>query len=207
MGIKSGLSKIIVAAAISFGVEAKAGEVWTLNLNEGQGKVEFTAVGKPTLLKIKGKGAKATGQLSIQDGKASGQAVFNLGSLDTGISLRDKHMKDKYLEVGKHPTATFELTEISLPNPLPKGDFQKDVPFKGKLTMRGVTKDVAGTAKLKRDGPRMAGVVEFKTAISGFNMDIPSYAGITVANEINIAVEFNGAMSQKDVGRSVASKR
>ncbi len=198
-------SALALIAAMTFNVHA--GQAWVLNLSKGDGKVEFHAVGKPKMLQIHGKGTKPTGQMTVEAGKVSGQAIFDLNSLDTGIELRNKHMKEKYLEVAKHPKATFEITEIKLPNPMPAGDFNQDAPFKGKLTVHGVTQDVAGVAKLKKEGSQLTGNVEFATTVKSFNIELPSFAGITMADEVNVSVEFTGPMVQKGNARSVASKR
>src|ERR1700743_1526023 len=64
------------------------------------GTVTFLAVGKPSAIKINGTGEAAKGSLTLAaDNKASGVLTFNLKSLNTGIDLRDKHMKEKYLQV------------------------------------------------------------------------------------------------------------
>ena len=201
------LNRTALALIAALSVNVHAGPAWVLNLSKGEGKVEFHAVGKPKMLKIHGKGTKPTGQMTVEDGKVSGQAIFDLNSLDTGIDLRNKHMKEKYLEVGKHPKAIFELVEIKLPNPLPAGDFEKDAPFKGKLTVKGVTKEVSGVAKLKKEGSNLTGNVEFATTVKSFNIELPSFAGITMADEVNVQVEFTGPMVQKTGTRSLASKR
>lgn len=208
MGIKNSLlSCSALLLVTSLNVHAQAGQSWVLDLNKGEGKVAFDAVGKPKMLKIHGEGTKPTGQMTVENGKVSGQASFDLNTLDTGIDLRNKHMKEKYLETAKHPKATFELVEIKLPNPLPKGDFQQDAPFKGKLTVKGVTKEVSGMAKLSKEGPKLTGKVEFGTTVKSYNIDLPSFAGITMADEVNVVVEFSGPMVQKGSARSVASKK
>ena len=172
------------------------------------GEVSFLAKGNPGFMKIEGKSSGGlTGELDPGNTGAPGVFTFAMKNLGTGIELRDEHMKEKYLEVGKHPKAIFELVEIKLPNPLPAGDFEKDAPFKGKLTVKGVTKEVSGVAKLKKEGSNLTGNVEFATTVKSFNIELPSFAGITMADEVNVQVEFTGPMVQKTGTRSLASKR
>ena len=49
------------------------------------GKVAFKTKGWPSLITIKGEGEGVTGQLMEDSGKISGDLVFNLGTLKTGI--------------------------------------------------------------------------------------------------------------------------
>ena len=65
--------------------------------------------------------------------------VVKLVGLKTGISLRDKHATEKYLEVGKFPDAV-------LTNATGKGGKGH-----GKLKIRGIEKDVEGTGSLQSE--------------------------------------------------------
>lgn len=206
MKVSKQVVRMVILMVASGALSAQANQALMLDLNKGSGSVEFNAVGKPKMLKIHGKGSKATGALTIEGGKVSGQAVFDLNSLDTGIGLRNSHMKEKYLEVGKHPKAIFEIVSIKLPNPMP-ADFDGKAAFTGKLTLRGITKEVKGTAQLKRSGNELSGEVEFATTVKSYNIDLPSFAGVTMADEVNVKVEFKGPMVQKSGGQKVANSR
>lgn len=151
------------------------------------GTVSFDAIGKPSMLKIHGEGKQLAGALK-QDGKVlSGEFVARLDDLDTGMKLRNEHMKTKYLEVAKFPDAKFKLDPLSLPTE--QGEF-KTLPFTGKITIRGVEKQVNGTADIViGKGKTVQSIVAaFTTKISEFNMQIPSFAGVTVAEEIQVKV-------------------
>src|SRR5678815_69343 len=49
-----------------------------------------------------------TNQLRIEDDGTTLRVTVPLASLQTGIGLRDKHMREKYLEVQKYPDAVLE---------------------------------------------------------------------------------------------------
>lgn len=67
-------------------------------------------------------------------------------SLDSNHAERDKHLRsDDFLNVAKHPTATFESTEVKS-----TGDGTADIT--GNLTLNGVTKPVVIQAKLLGEG-------------------------------------------------------
>ncbi len=64
------------------------------------------------------------------------KATITVESIDTGIEARDKHLrKDDFFDIEKYPKITFESTKI----------FKVTNGFtaEGKLTMKGVTKDIA----------------------------------------------------------------
>jgi polyisoprenoid-binding protein YceI len=64
----------------------------------------------------------------------------DLGSIDTGIDLRNEHMRDNFLETGKYPNAIYKATSIQMqgkPN-LAKPQTVKLIST-GDFTVHGVT--------------------------------------------------------------------
>ena len=53
--------------------------------------------------------AKLADPTTLKDIKFS----VDLASLDTGIGLRNQHMRDSYLETGKYPKATFQVQKLT----------------------------------------------------------------------------------------------
>jgi polyisoprenoid-binding protein YceI len=159
------------------------------------GHVEFTAVGWPSALTIHGKGDGVEGRLAVDGVAVSGTLTFDLSGLTTGIGLRDRHMKEKYLEVGRHPRAALALEGVSL-SPLPAGDRYDPVrvPWQGMLTLHGVTQRVSGEARIGRAGNAVKTVAEFPVDISAFGIEVPSYMGITVAEKVQVKVSFSGGV-------------
>ncbi|MBY0316383.1 MAG: YceI family protein [Bdellovibrionales bacterium] len=158
----------------------------TLKAQAQSGAVTFEAVGKPSFLKIKGQGEGPEGNIQI-DKNITGEFKFKLDTLNTGISLRDSHMKEKYLEVAKHPDARLKLEEVKDWS-VEKGEAQ-GVPFKGSLTIHGVEKPVTGTVDIKKKDAGYAVVANFETKISLYGIDLPSYAGVTVADDVKVSVK------------------
>jgi polyisoprenoid-binding protein YceI len=159
--------------------------------------VEFLAIGRPSALRIVGKGKGATGRLTESSGKAAGEMSFDLNSLDTGITLRDKHMKEKYLETGKFPTAVLKLESFALPKDATAARFATPgIPFTGKLTLHGIERPVSGTADLSRDGETASALASFKIKLTDYGVDIPKFAGITVAEDVDVKVDLHGTITQ-----------
>jgi hypothetical protein len=130
-----------------------------LDLTTAKNSVEFLAVGNPSAVKIRGTMKNETnapalkGQLLIDGNNITGETSFRLESLDTGIDLRTKHMKEKYLETQKFPLATLKLKKLELPEPFTGQKLsKKDLPFAGGLTLHGVTHDLTGTANFEGQG-------------------------------------------------------
>ncbi|EHY77634.1 YceI family protein [Stutzerimonas stutzeri] len=72
--------------------------------------------------------------------------TLKTASVDTNHAERDKHLRsDDFLNVAKHPTATFESTSVKS-----TGDGTADI--SGNLTLNGVTKPVVIAAKFIGEG-------------------------------------------------------
>lgn len=142
------------------------------------GDVEFLAVGSPGFLKISGKGAKAVGTAAVTDGVATGHFIVALEDLKTGIELRDKHMKEKYLETPKWRDAYLDLDAWKVTDTSTK--------FSGKLTLKGVSKPVFGTAAF-HDGVLRA---EFEIDLKDFPVGVPSHLGVTVAEDVTVVAKL-----------------
>lgn len=152
------------------------------------GAVEALVIGKPSLLKIKAKGEPPTGSLILDGAKVSGTFEFALGTLDSGIELRDDHMKNKYLKVSEHPKAKLVIHEILLDKAFSIADpAVTEADFKGDLTLHGVTKPIQGKFNVNDE---RAVVADFKIKLTDFAIGIPSYMGITVADEVNVRVQI-----------------
>jgi polyisoprenoid-binding protein YceI len=156
-------------------------------LEPKSGSISFTAVGKPGFLKIKGESKKhPQGKLEIANSSASGSFLFDLENLNTGIALRDEHMKDNYLEVKKYPQAQLAIEPISIPNENTSSSGE----FKGTLTLHGVTKNTSG--KYTYDSSKKLVKAQFEILLSDFNINIPKYMGITVSEKVEVetTIEF-----------------
>ncbi len=174
----------IFAALFSFSAFATPATVFKADKSKGQ--VTFEAIGKPSFLKIKGQGEGPEGEISITD-NVKGSFKFKMASLDTGIGLRNDHMKNKYLEVEKFPTAELKIDEVTGFNAAtPEATA---LPFKGSLTIHGVTKPVTGTVDVKKKATGYNATANFETKITDYAIAIPSYAGVTVADSVKVSVQ------------------
>lgn len=132
--------------------------------------VSWQAQGSPGFITIDGKGAKASCQL---DASGLGICEVPLADFKTGIDMRDKHMREKYLLTDKYPKAVLHI--ISATNH----------EWFGELTLKGKTKVVKGSYTLQKDGQLEA---VFTITLDAYGIGVPSYLGVTVAKEVAIKV-------------------
>ena len=135
--MKTKLILFLIANLLS---SAAVAAVQVVEFPSAAGSVTFQAIGRPAAIKINGTGDAPKGQLTVKDQTLSGVLTFNLSSLKTGIDLRDRHMKEKYLQVDQYPEAHLTIEKLVIPPTLftdLKGE-AKQIPFKGKLKIKKI---------------------------------------------------------------------
>lgn len=148
---------------------------------------EFKALVKPGSLQINGVGGKTTGVIDIKENLVSGELTVHLNDLSTGISMRDNHMKDKFLETKKYPDAVLKITEMKLPqDPFAVKFKQSGIPFKGALSVHGVESPIAGTADIDSTGTMVLVETKLKTTIAAHKIEKPGYLGVKVADDVDV---------------------
>ncbi|MGZ3702842.1 MAG: YceI family protein [Bdellovibrionota bacterium] len=153
----------------------------------GSGTVEFLAVGRPSMLKIHGTATGPNATLSLDGTQLKGAVDFEMDKLDTGISLRTEHMKEKYLQVKQYPKSTLTLLDAPV-----DADFAKSLSnggekkFRGKLNLHGKDHEVNGTYTAENGDIK----AKFPVTLEDYGIDVPKYLGITVANTVDVNVEI-----------------
>lgn len=205
--MRSAMTNVSIALAILFaGVAGAVPLDGTLKL-EGHGRVEFLAVGNPGMLKIRGRQTDdpknpLKGSLKFSGGQVTGEATYALDALDTGISMRNRHMKEKYLETSKYPEAKLTLTKLSLPKQVQDGDGRAEgISFEGTLALHGKTNPVKGKASIERKDKDVGMVFEYPITLTDYGIKIPSFMSVTVAKDVNITASAEGAVESTQAGR------
>jgi polyisoprenoid-binding protein YceI len=149
-----------------------------------KGTLNFEAIGKPAMIKIKGESDAPKTKVTFEVDKVSLESILQLDNLKTGIELRDEHMKEKYLEVVKFPQAKLFIKTLPIPlNWRLKPESISEKPFEGLLTLHGIEKAISGTFTLEKEGDSEA---KFKIKLSDFGIEIPEYLGVKVADFVDI---------------------
>jgi polyisoprenoid-binding protein YceI len=143
--------------------------------------VSFLGVG-PAGLKIEGK----TRELSVSEQAGKVHFVVPLANVDTGIGLRNKHMREKYLEVSKYPTAELVVDRAALKIPADGQDATGQA--NGRLTIHGQTKPVAVSYRAKKSGAGFDISGAMRVNINEYGINIPSYLGVTMKPDVDVAL-------------------
>lgn len=175
----------VLVSLLLWGLSASAA-VQTLSAKGGQ--VEILAMGRPAFIRIQGVGSAPQGNIQLDGRNIKGEFEFDLASLDTGIKMRNEHMKTKYLEVDKYPRAKLVIESATLSKDWSvKNPDLKSAEFSGNLTLHGVTRPVKGTFSMGADRDVLA---EFDVKLSDYQVAVPSFAGITVKDDVSIKVKI-----------------
>lgn len=170
------------------------GKVIDYKLDSDKSPVEFEAKGSPSLLSIKGLKGKGEGDLKIVDDVFSGIIIVNLNDFDTDIDTRNEHMKEKYLETGKSGfnNSTLKIASLKISKDFP--DIVKNISglnIVGVLSLHGKEKTINCLADLSSDeNGNLLGKAKFKLKLSEFGIEIPSFAGITIEDEVSVNASF-----------------
>lgn len=151
-------------------------------------KVGFQASG-PAGMKIEG----TTSDLNVTDDGTTLTIDVPLANLSTGIALRDHHMREKYLEVGKFPSATLQVARAALKMPAQGAGVELDVP--GALQLHGQKRTVTVHYDAKGDGSGLAAHGRFRVNMNDYGITVPTYLGVTVKPDVDVVATFRLAGS------------
>ncbi|HEY8270677.1 MAG TPA: YceI family protein [Pseudobdellovibrionaceae bacterium] len=166
-----------------------------------KGHIEFLAIGKPSAIKIRGKGDDLKSEAQWKEKQLSGKFTFNLESLDTGIELRTNHMKEKYLETGKFSgkfkNAELELKPVALAqDPCKESVKVTQAPFEGTLNLHGVQHPVKGDFDATAEKGKGHAQIRFELNITDYKIEIPVYLGIKVTDQVQNTVDLDWVCAQ-----------
>ena len=143
---------------------------------------------------------KVSGSINFDPAHArgSGRIAVDLSSIDTGIALRNEHLRGgMWLNTDKFPEAVFETTSVK------HGTGAKYL-VAGKLTLHGITRAISADATVRyvkeSDATRramfMGNVVNVKTSfkvdLADYGIMIPDMVKGKVANTITVHLNVFG---------------
>lgn len=165
-------------AGVTFVTNADAKLIMT-----GRPEASFTAVG-PGGLKIVG----TTSEVQTSDDAEKVVVSVALSNLTTGIGLRDKHMRETYLEVQKFPQAVLQASRSALKIPSAQEEVQASA--QGWVTIHGQTRPVEFRYTARRGGDHVHVNGSMRVNMKDFGIPVPSYMGVSVKPETDIAIKF-----------------
>jgi len=152
-------------------------------------RVTFATKGQPVLVKIEGKSDEpCTGSFTTTSGEL-GSATFKmkLTAIDTGIALRNKHLRENYLHTDKHPEAEIRITKLTdLKGKLDGSSNAKSV-FEGTLNLHGVEKPIReGQYSIEGKGV----TAEFCIDLPDHDVEKPAFMGVKIVDKVYVTVKF-----------------
>lgn len=175
---------VIVAVAQVLGwVGVARGATYTV----GKGsKVTFLAKITGGSFEAASEGLSGTVDLDVSTGKLGSATVsVSAASFETGVSLRDRHMRDKYLEAKKHPSIRFEV------GPIPVATTPgTTVPVKGTFIIKGKKKEMTVQAKVEAGPPQIVVSAKFPLTITDFGIEKPGFAVVEMDPTIEVTLKL-----------------
>jgi polyisoprenoid-binding protein YceI len=185
--------RIVLFVSLWAVVTAAATGSWRAGQAEVSVKCPLTVGGS-----FDAKTAALTGMLTATTGRPSafdGSLAVDLRSVDTGIDLRNEHLREKYLEVDKGAgydqavLSDLTLQGVTADTPAGKGSFT------GSLMLHGVKKTVSGPVEIRQAGTGWRVRASFPVNLPDYNIDKPRYLGVGVRDTVQVSVTFTAAQS------------
>lgn len=151
------------------------------------GKVQFLS--KAPLSEFTGESRTLKGLINLD--KNLVDFFIDLNTLNTGISLRDKHMRENYLETKKFPFAEFTGKFDIIPNF--KSTYQR-VTVLGTFKIHGVSNDVRISGEIRQlTNGDLELRANWKISLLDYKIEVPKlvFYELAVEQEIDIDVILN----------------
>ncbi len=149
----------------------------------------FKTKGSPVLVTIEGKSeSPCTGNWTVEgaDTKKS-KVTMDLTKLNTGLPLRNKHLRENYLHTDKFPIATLsDINATDIANQV-AGKASGRSPFTGMLELHGKKAEIKGSYSVK-GGKEYSG--DFEIDLPDFGIERPSFMGVKVVDKVFITFSF-----------------
>ena len=124
------------------------------------------------------------------DDLSTGSNIYlevDLNTVDTGIGLRNRHMRENYLETDKYPFTYFK-GKITSSVKSDSGYYK--VEADGKIFIHGVEKDLTVQAKLDPVADGLHVTSAFVVKLSDFQIEIPSIMFYKINENMDLKLDF-----------------
>lgn len=168
---------------------AGAAESWSVSSGDVQVRCRLTVGGSFDAVTA---AISGTLQRAAPDAASyAGELRVDLATLDTGIGLRNGHLRDTYLDVERGPDfRQAVLSEIVLDEPLPSGG-RRETRFSAMLMLHGVELGIEGEAELRRRNDRVQVEATFSLSLEAFDIPPARYLGVGVRDVVEVTVRFD----------------
>jgi polyisoprenoid-binding protein YceI len=187
------IAGLLVAAAAT--MWAQAG--WSIASGEVTVTCPLTVGGS-----FEAKSPSLSGRLAAdpsQPGRLQGEIAVDLSTLDTGIGLRNTHMRENYLEVGRgEGFSRAVLKDIALATDV--AAVTGPTTFTATLLVHGVERPVRGDARVTRNSDRVRVEASFPVVLADHAIAKPRYLGVGVRDQVQVKVRFDASANSGGTG-------
>jgi Uncharacterized conserved protein len=183
---------LLVVLALSLSASSLAAATVTYEIRpEPKQVAEFHA--EDTYDSFDGRTSRVSGTI-VADAAAPSAAkvevTVDLASLDTGVALRNKEMREIYLETGKFPVATFRSTAVAGPESIQPNQ-PAEIGVTGDFTLHGVTRTMRIPIRvvLIPDG-RVHATAHFNIKLGEFGIRVPHNVLVTVDDQVPVTLDL-----------------
>jgi polyisoprenoid-binding protein YceI len=122
-------------------------------------------------------------------GAASVEVSIDMRTLDTGVALRNREMRQRYLQTDKFPFATFKSVSVVGPAAIGPNE-PADIKVTGDFSLHGVTKRMTIPVRVVviPDG-RIHATALFNVKMPEFGINVPDNVLVTVNNEVPVRLD------------------
>lgn len=211
----------VATAASSANVALAKPITFQVNDTKGRDSVSFTSDAPIEL--IVGHTNKIRGKVTLDDSmdlaKKPLEAEFSvdLASIDTGIPLRNEHMRDNFLQTKKYPQAQFKLKSIGQAIQLKPGEKTRisavgDFTVHGKTVTKTIPVDVTWLKKCKATETKMPGCdllqisADFPVSFKDHDIPRPEIVFQKLADTVIVKVGASAYDKVSDTTKTAAAK-
>ncbi len=121
-------------------------------------------------------------------------ATIEPGSFSSGNFIRDNNARFGLFDANTFPTATLTGTLPLAPKMLQPGAVSstQETELSGELLLHGVTQALTVPVTIIREGTELSAETGFPVALSAFGMKGPSLFGVTVNDQVKVAITLVG---------------
>ena len=198
------MKKALLAAAFLLAATPLLADGRTYTITD-DGKNYATFESEATLETIKGTTTKISGTITADaanPGASTATITVDLNALDTGISMRNEHMRgEKFLNTEKFPAATFKTVSVAGAKSVTPNQ-PVELQLTGDFTLHGVTKRITVPARVvlipenentkasRGPGDWIHGTVTFPVKLTDYSITVPEKLMMKLANDVSVKVDF-----------------
>jgi polyisoprenoid-binding protein YceI len=200
------LKRFITILAVTLFAVVAFGETKTYTITD-DGKNYAMFESQATLETIHGTTTKVAGSI-VADPRDAGAAKveinIDLASLETGIAMRNQHMRERFLQTSDFPTATFKSVGIVLPKAVePNKPIEGTI--RGDFTVHGVTKQITVplrvvyipeselTKSSRGPGDWIHATTNFTIKLGDYGIAVPQQLMLKLADSVDIKLDVFAA--------------